>query len=489
MLTLLLVAAAHAASPTPVLVSAWQARNADAAGLAGLLEDYLARELAKDDVVSLVRIEDTPDFKDYSARVYMDGCPPGDAVGCTQILAQRGKAAYAVTGTVQSLPQGSRIEVNILDVNGARIAVSFQSDVKEGEDAVFAAGVAKVLDAVIRGDMGKEEDIRDTDEAPASTIDKDAVAAQLAELSQQLGEAQLSVEEGSRPIPTTEYTMEDLTARMQTEGSKPWERLHMTPGAYLRYKNSGLQLMEYRRRANGRQGQLLLRAGVAYANGPSQGEYFARVGIGDSLQTEDSYAYQTTTDGPSAGGAIEVAYGILPILDVGVAGGWSTGRFKIDADENPVDQPPEATIPIEFFAPQISLGARAQVSLLPIQIVHPCLGVGLDYTLGHGVNDYYEFPASFHTEFGSMNLLTANLMVGGEANLGKHVDLYVHVPLELLLAGGRAEVVETGTPGLVDTGNPTDASPVGFGIQAGLQIRLGGRDATKDVGIDDLDEP
>ena len=46
-------------------------------------------------------------------------CPPGDAIGCTQILAQRGQAAYAITGTVQSLPEGSRIEVDILDVNGA----------------------------------------------------------------------------------------------------------------------------------------------------------------------------------------------------------------------------------------------------------------------------------------------------------------------------------------------------------------------------------
>ena len=45
--------------------------------------------------------------------------------------------------------------------------------------AVLAEGVAKVLGAVVRGEVGGEHDIRETDEEPAAPIDKDAVAAEL----------------------------------------------------------------------------------------------------------------------------------------------------------------------------------------------------------------------------------------------------------------------------------------------------------------------
>lgn len=482
---LLFVAPAHAA-PTPVLVSSWQARNADAVGLAGLIEDYLARELARSTDLAVVRIEDTPRFPDYDARAYMDGCPPGDVVGCTQVIAERANAVFAVTGTVQSLAEGSRVEVEILDVAGSRIAVNFTSELGDGEDQTFAAGVARVLVAAIRGEVGREIDIRDG-EAEAAPIDKDAVAAQLTELSQQLHEATVQVGEPNQKIERSTYTLGDLAKRAETEGATPWDRLHMSPSAYLHYKNSGLDLMEWRRRAVGRQGQLLLRVGGAYWNGPVAGVYYARYAVGDALEVVDSYSAQGTGGGPAAGPALAVTYGVLPALEVGVAGLYTGGNFLIDVNQEQVGAPDQVSDTITFPSSTFAVGPRAQVTFFPVKSVRPLVGAGLDFVSAHSVDDYLIMPDAVQT-FPARAMTYGWLTVGGEAKLGKHLDFFLHVPIGLLVAGGQGDSVRTGSLEEVEAQAPATAPGACFSVQAGLQIRLFGKDTSKDVYYDDPDE-
>lgn len=476
---------AHAA-PTPVLVSSWQARNADAVGLAGLIEDYLARELARSEDLTVIRIEDTPRFADYDARAYMDGCPPGDVVGCTQVVAERAQAAFAVTGTVQALVQGSRVEVEILDVAGSRIAVTFTSDLGEGDDQTFAAGVARVLLAAIKGEVGREVDIREGGEE-ATPIDKDAVAAQLAELSQQLDEATLQVGEPNQKIERSTYTLDDLAKRAETEGATPWDRLHLSPSEYLHYKNSGLDLMEWRRRAAGRQGQLVVRVGPAYWNGPVAGVYYARYAVGDQLEVVDSYAAQGTGAAPTLGGALAVSYGILPVLEVGVSGMYTGGSFLIDVNQEQVGAPDQASDTITYPSGTIAVGPRAQVTFFPVQPVRPLLGAGVDLVTAHSVDDFLLMPDAVQT-FPARPMTYAWITLGGEAKLGNHLDFFLHVPVGLLVAGGQGDSVRTGTIEEVEAQAPATAPGACFSVLAGLQIRLFGKDTSKEVYYDDPEE-
>lgn len=485
MLPLLLALAGPAfADDAPLLVSAWQARNDDAVGLAGLLEDYLARELEGVEGIRVLRVEDTPAFRDYSARVYMDGCPPGNVVGCTQVVADRGGATYALTGTVQALAEGSRVEVDLLDVNGARVMVTFTTDLAVGEDAVFAEGVAKVVAAALRGEIGREVDIREGEEPEEPRLDNAAMAAQLAELSSQLSEAKLSISDTPREVRTPEYTVSDLADRMQTEGSKPWERLGMTPGAYLRYRNSGLSLLDWRRRAVGRQGQLLVKAGASYWSGPLAGEFYGAYTV-DGVQVVDSYSWQAVKLGSGAGGGIGLAYGITPAIEVGIAGGVVGGSFTLDVDQLQTDRPPENSDPETYYVSHLWGGARVQASFFPVSRVRPTATLGVDVVQQHWVGEFYQMPASIQT-FPPQASVLASLAPGGEASLSRRLDLYLQVPIDLLVAGGTAQVYPAGGGGGIA---PPTSPAVSWRVQAGLQVRLFGVDVERDVLIDDFEEP
>ena len=74
--------------------------------------------------------------------------------------------------------------MTIIDVLSSREAMSFVAVLGAGEDARFAEGVASVLTAVVRGETGRVEDIRDLTVAEAP--DYSAAAAQLAQLSADL---------------------------------------------------------------------------------------------------------------------------------------------------------------------------------------------------------------------------------------------------------------------------------------------------------------
>ncbi len=462
------------AAPTPVLVSAFQPTSAAGRTLATLLENYLAQEIALDATLKVVRIEDTRDFEDYSARVYIEGCPPSDIVGCTSIIAERGAAEFAVTGTVRTSVDGSEVELEILDMQDSRVVVSFKSAVASGEDKVFAQGVARVLTAAVRGEIGEEHDIRsDGQEAPARKLDNDAVARQIAQLSKDLGEVSIALTRPDKVIAKPVYTVDDVARQSQTDGVKPWEHLGMTPGAYLRYKNSGLSLMDWRARAVGRKGQLLITPLFGYANGAMAGSFYGAYATDDSTAVVESWSAQSQQ---TAGGAWingVVSYGLLPELDVGVSVGLQTGQFTVDVDNYVVDQSVEPTEPEVFPASRVTVGARANLALLPTRSIRPRFGAGVDWMQGYGVGQFLQLPA-WIAVFDAPSLIVGQVDVGGEARISKRVDFVLQVPVTLLLAGSNVSTAHTGTQSVVATTSPDRAGLVGVGVSAGLQVRLFG---------------
>lgn len=480
---MLLALLSVASAATPVLVSTLQPRNPEATGLATLVENFLAQELDEHPDLDVVRIDEVPPYEDYTARVYMEGCPPGDIQGCTLVMGQRVKAPWAVTGTVQALVSGTRVTIDIVDVEGSRTALSFTSELQAGSDEAFAAGVAKVLVAAIGGDF-EERDIRDRDEdAPK---DDAAVARQLEELSRELGEVSAVVTRGDRVIERPKYTVEDIATRAAQEGTTPWERLGMSAQEYLRWKNSGMKLATWRQRSMGRAGQVVLRPFLGFSRGPWGGEYYGRYAY-DEAVVVDSLSAQAVQGTGGATGGVAVAYGLHPVLDVGAAVSVVGGRYTVDVVQQIVGQPTGQRPPTSYQEATVLFGPTITVAPMPTWRVRPVVGAGFLLGEGPGVQDKIQLPDDLVTWEAPL-LVFAQGSVGGEARLSDRVDVFAQVPIGVLVSGELSATERTGTQEVVETGVPAAASPVSAGFQVGLQVRLGGRKPAETTRVDELDE-
>ncbi|MBM4366845.1 MAG: hypothetical protein FJ102_11580 [Deltaproteobacteria bacterium] len=491
--SVLFASAARADDRVPVLVGALQARNEESASLAALIESFVAQKLGEYDSLRVIRIEDTPDFEDYSARVYMDSCPPGEAVGCTFVLAERGEAWWAVTGSVQALVKGTRVDIDIIDVDGSRVAVSFRSELEGGRDEAFAEGVARVLVAAISGEVGKEEDIRDAGEDSESTElsaeEKAAVAAELDTLTQSLGDFDLEVRKASKTISRPKLTEEDIAEAEEGEGAKPWERLKMSAPEYLRYRNSGMTLPVWRKRIQGRRFQVILRGGGGFMNGPVNGEYYGRYALDEqTLTAVDVYSAQSVESGSTGVGVVQAAFGVHPVVDVGVTLGIAGGAFEYTISPEVVGQTNTASKPTVVDNSNLMVGPWVTAGLFPAANLRPTFGAGALWMRGTGVANHIQPPdelASFDAE----SLWLVNVFVGGEARLADSVEFFAQVPVSFLVGGDVVqEEKHTVVAALEGVQVPAGASALGVSVVAGVQIRIGGARVQETTLLDETDE-
>lgn len=482
---------ALAAEPVPVMVSSFQARNDESVVLAGLIEGYIASKLSDESSVKLLRVEDAPEFEDYSARIYMESCPPGEIVGCTFVVADRGGAAWAVTGTVQVLAKGSRVDIDVVDVQGSRTAVSFRSELEDGSDEAFAEGVARVLLAAIAGEVGKEEDIRDDedDDGAKNPEEEAAMKAELAALGKELGGFALSLREGKSSIEKPKLTVDDIAEAEESEGAKPWERLKMSASQYLTYKNSGLDLPTWRKRIEGRKYQVLVRAGGGFMNGPVSGEYYGRYAVDEvALTPVDSYAGQAVTSGTTGFGAVSVGFGVHPLVDVSVQGGITGGEFQYYISTEVVGQTSSSAVPVTTENNSWFVGARGTVGLLPTSPVRPTFGAGAYYMQGSGIGSHITPPDALAI-FPAVGLWQMEVFGGGEVRMNDNLELFVQIPVSFLVAGDLLQEESRTTIASLEGLKSLDtADSIGVSAIIGLQVRLFGAKIQKNTLLDDTDE-
>ena len=482
---------AYAAEPVPVLVSSFQARNDESVVLAGLIEGYIASKLGDEGSVKLLRVEDAPGFEDYSARIYMESCPPGEIVGCTFVVADRVGAFWAVTGTVQVLAKGSRVDIDVVDVDGARTAVSFRSELDEGSDEAFAEGVARVLLAAIAGEVGKEEDIRTGDDPDddASPKDDAALKAELALLGKELGGFALTLREGKSSITKPRLTADDIAERGETEGAKPWERLGMTSTEYLAYKNSELDLFTWRKRILGRKFQVLIRAGGGFMNGPVNGEYYGRYAVDEvTLTPVDSYAGQSVASGTTAFGALSLGFGVHPMLDVSVQAGITGGEFQYYMSTEVVGQTTTSAEPTVDENNNWFVGGRATVALLPASSIRPTFGGGAYYMRGSGISDHILPPDALAT-FPAVDIWQAEAFGGVEVRLNDNLELFAQIPVSFLVGGDLLqEESHTSVAALEGIKVPESAAAIGVSAIVGIQVRMFGAKPQESTLLDKTDE-
>ena len=476
LLSLLLLSTNVASAETPVFVADLQPTNDDSVGMAALVTTYLTERLAQEADLRVIDVDGAPRVGEMTAAKYLASCPPGQSIGCAFLVGDAAEAEYAIAGTLESYGQAHKIDLVILDVGEAREAVSFTIDLGLGDEQQLAEDVAALLRSVITGESGLEEDIRDLGGTATDTveIDKDAVAAQLARLSEELGGAVIDGRD-DRTFEESEYTMDDLASDMNTDGAKPWEQLGMTPGEYLRFKNSGLPLSAWKKLSAGRRFQLLLRPALGVSRGAWSTVYDGRYALdGSSLELIETYAYQARVGGTGIEGGGWVGFGITPTIEVSVGGGVITGRYTMAITQEIVGSPSVAD-EAESYRTSNPWGAvRGYWVPRPTSTLRPVAGVGVMYARGFGLDSVVIPPSNMPIFAGPWQLM-AEAIGGVEASISERVDFYALVPVSIGVAGELTSTYSAGVGGLANTVDPTDPSPIGAGIELGVTLRLLGK--------------
>ncbi len=484
-----LLSAAHG---TRVFVSEFQPADEGSAAFAALLRSYLAGALLEIEGLDVVEVEQAPDFGEHSALVYLQSCPPGDFIGCALVVGQRVEADYAVTGTVAETARGNRVDISVIDVPDSREALAFSLDVEVGDDQVFIGGVVDLLLAVIEGETGISEDVRDTEDRAAREAAQREMnaelATQLAELKGELGDVSGVESLGDRRIDRPRYSLEDLSEDFESEGSKPWDRVGMTPSEYLRYKNSGMSLSAWEQASMGKRGKVFLRAGGGFTRGPVDSRYYARYALESAaLSTVESYAWQSAVTGSGLSAGAWAGYGLLPSLEIDLGGGLMSGRFGVEVFQDIVSRsdpadpssPYEITLEDEREGEQFDVfgfwtGARVLAGLFPVSAVRPLIGGGMTYTFTAALpvqlpSDVPSFPAG--------TLLQAQVLGGVEASAGKRLDFYAAIPVAFLVGGRVSQSASDGLEVLENTEPIPSLGLVSASVELGVAVKLFGAKA------------
>jgi len=483
---------AHAEESSRVFVGPFSAQGSSAEVLTAALPEILEEQLRQNEALDVILLSSVGPIHDTPADVYAASCPESEFVGCAYVLAEAATADFALTGTVQSLESGSRVQVHIVDVAAAREALSFQVDLAEGDSAVFAEGVGRVLMAVVRGEVGQEQDLREQGESPVEEgVDQTIVSQELDQLSTEIGgvttlEGRLDME-----IDRPRFSMAELVEEMNTEGSKPWERLEMTPREYLRYKNSGEPLYRWQELLDGRRGHLMLRAHLGFGRAPMDGTYYGRfVRSNDTLEVLETYAWQNVASGSGTNIGAAVGFGVTPEIEIGLLMGVTSGRFASDLHSEVWGQSSIAGDPYESSSQTPYIGPQVLAALLPTSSVRPVVGGHFTVWRGSAAHQHLGLGADF-PELDAPTMFLATGLAGVEASLGDELDLWLHVPVSAIVSGVNTPVVYNQGESPTGEGDPTsgwsqptELPATSAAVLVGIQVRLLGAQR-QERGLDD----
>lgn len=461
-----------------VLVPVFQSTDVSADAEAEQVREAIEAAVAASNGTSIARIAEVPAVGDLAAVDYADSCPPGEYVGCAFVLGDAGGVSLAVAGVLSPGRDGRvRAEIHVIDIPQTVDLVSFVGDYDPavGRDS-FASTVASVVRAAAEGKVKAGGDIRAA--APvldAGRADKQMAGRQLDQLSKEIGGSEDVGDKNLGEFVREEYTMNDMASDMQTDGSKPWDRLGMTPQEYLRYKNSGLNVIEWRQRKLGRKGQLLIRGMAGYGKGPTDGAYYGRqarsaVDVTDIVET---YAWHSMVDGNAPRVGLELAYGVLPELEVGVQMGLSTGRYTVDIQTVTEGQYSNPNEPDELANRSIWLGGQALFAPFPVFPVRPVVGLSFSTLRGKSIEQFYDVGDTL-PGFERPSSTRLGFILGGEARISRSVDFFLHAPLHLVVGGQSGQEMHQGAGILNVNASAKPLSSAYAGVQAGVQVRLFG---------------
>jgi hypothetical protein len=475
LVSLMLASSAHAAPSPRVLVTNFEARNRSMAATAEQLPGAVIAALDATHDARVVTIDQVPSVSDMSAVMYSESCPPGQFIGCSFVLGEAAGVDFVLAGAVEEIRGGVRVELHILDVRRAEDVLGFQTDFARADDEVFAQGVAAVIGAVARGEVELTGDIRAVvDPGAGAQRERDRVVAerQIATLEREIGDVESVDRRERRQIERETVSMEDLVEDIDSEAAKPWERIDMTVQEYLRFKNSNMPLHEWRKRSQGRKAQLIIRPQLGFGKAPVDQRYYAKsLHSATDFSTLETWNWQVTQHGSGLLWGVGLSYGLLPMLEVGVVAGGATGKYyyqvqKQTEGNEPVPIPEDSSSNSSYF-----FGPEFLVALMPTSPIRPVFGGGFSYWKGTAAGDHVQLPAYFKALPAGTALVTS-VRVGGELRLSDVLDLYIHLPVTMVV-GGKTTIEYYDGTGLMERTNTAPVSDtVGAGVLLGFQVRL-----------------
>ncbi len=470
-----------------VFVSRFLAQPDTLDGEAQTLQRKLEEYLGQSYLVS--PLDKVPPFRDYSAAVYLENCPPHQYNECSYVIAGRAKADWAITARYTSDNPYDQfadrdVEVTIIDIKSSRAVISFGASVGPGREDVFAQGVMKVLANIVSGGDASNVDIREgvVDER-AEWEKKREAAAEAAEELSDYEDIDLVVrgmtfdDELSQP----KIKVDDLEEYDDRDDAAPWERLDMGREEYVRYKNSGRSITEWKQLRLGRQRQIVLRGGTGGGRGPFFHNFDARVALDDqTLQPVETDVFLELTSAAVLAGDFEVGFGITPTLEISVGMTLRTGWFQIFTLQEVVGDPElnvGSPTKSQWWTP--AYHAKVYFTPLPTSPVRPTMSAGAQYWRGAGVLDITGDPTIFHQAVQNIqpwdetSQIFALVGGGGEFRLSEKLDFYTRADLQFRVAGSSIHTWHDGQELLFNRGEPLDnGGPLGFQVGAGIIVGL-----------------
>lgn len=458
----------------PALVGLFDASDENQ-GRATLLRDSIERAIASHRPV--VPLEDVDPFVTSDARTYLQDCPPGETLGCTWVVAARAEVRWGVTGVVGQDADGSWVELAIIDVEDARVALSYLVP-WDGDDAAIADSLASVLDTVEREVAEQAIDLDAVAEAERQARDLALLEKVLADQALQ----GLEVEQGDLarqalegPLEAPRVTRETLAAWAENDANPPWLALGLGPVEYMHFRNAGVPLDLWRRRRLGRARQIVVRLMGLFGHGLGPQTYDGRyVYNNQNLAVEELYAWQQARMGATSGGGLEVGVGVHRFVEVAVGIEGRTAQFAwLLHDErlgDPLWQEPSYQT---LTARSGQLTARVVFSPLPTWAVRPRLDIGAGYWWGRRLDAFVE--QQDYPVFDVPWVVTTLVAPGVEGRLSEVVELFARVPV-VIPVGGKSLYEErqgTSTGLLLSSAEPESMMGLGVQLEVGLQLRLG----------------
>ena len=362
-----------------------------------------------------------------------------------------------------------------------------------GEDQALADAVSELVVAVARGEVGLETDIREAGEldAPRSKAENQMIAQELNQLSGELGEVTVTTREDE--IERPEYTVDDMADDMASDAIPPWEQLGIPPGEYLRFKNSGRTLIQWRAGALGRKGQFTARLAAGMMYGAVDTMYEGRYALevsGTEFVVVEEYAWQTVQSATGGHGGLWIGFGLIPILEVQVGVGLVSGTYtRRVGGEQAGDDPRD---PQEQTTPQVCPWAGARVLAVPLQWnrVRPIIGGGVRVQRGYGYDRFWDAASLQVDPLPAPGLLEVQAVPGVEIGIARMpiwkrergyrvpsgVDVSITVPIGVIVGGRLTDTYETEQKVLSPDSytSPPPFSLFSAGLEIGATARLGG---------------
>lgn len=455
----------------PVLVADMRAQDSLSKARAAELEDALIERMGQSFL--LISLDDVDDYESYTARAYVESCPASQLDGCAFVIGERSDAMWVLIGSVEDNGDGHDVSVTFVDIEATRSLITVENALKPGDDASWAGTMASVLNLIVEG-AANDSDIRpdDQDEWERAWEERRAQAERAASELGEAGGLETMVRIPTRTVvKEPKVTTQELDQYEETDATTPWERVGMGQGEFLRYRNSGMSLEEWKTRQLGRTGKIIARVGVGGGSGPYGVAYDGRWARDpDTLDIVHVESFQQVYNGGGTQSELELGFGVLPFLDITGVLGFRTNKFSYYQHQETVGDPEIEDPPSIDTVGSQHFGGRLTFAPMPYSKVRPIAAASFLVWTGHAVTDFVQLPEPLVEHvYPAPTLMVLELAPGLEVEAHKYVSVFGRLGVAIPLAGTRSWDTSEGE-GLETYGTPPD--PAGFGMAASVGVQF-----------------